>query len=517
MIRSGFKRIVLSLAAICGLALPAAAQLPPTETLVPTTTQYWLSIPAVDEAVKEWNKTELGKLMDDPIMKPVRDDLDRQTKTRREEQGNDLGIDWDDLKSIAGGELCLTLIHPASRRPSRNILADVTGRAKEAAAVRAKLHATQTRQKAVHSTLKVGDVTINVFKKDDKTRLAEFLHGHLFCIARDETVATEILTRHLKGGGGGESLAGFAPFVMVNKRVAADNALLGKTGKKTPHVRWFVQPIGFAEARRQLDPQRDPEALDMLDVAKKVGFQGVQGMGGVAHLREEAYDLLNRAAVYAPKPWEKSLNMLSLVNDENARLAAEGEWWIPKQLASFSVSNLELLTAFDHFGPFFDEAVVGGKRDAFKKAIRRIKSDPLGPKVDIREEIVRRLVAKGPSDRETARCILIADNRLPVEPDSERQIIAVQIPNPDDEGKLVKALTRYFKPDKTATFRPKWAGPYNIWDLEPEPKKDDKKKPPALKVVGGGGPAVALPAPAPRRASTRPCAWPRAISSTPRT
>ena len=104
MIRSGLKHVYL-LAAVCGLALPAAAQVPPTETLVPTTTQYWLSIPVVDEATKEWNKTELGKLMDDPIMKPAREDLNAQTKKRREDQGNVLGIDWDDLKSMAGGEL----------------------------------------------------------------------------------------------------------------------------------------------------------------------------------------------------------------------------------------------------------------------------------------------------------------------------------------------------------------------------------------------------------------------------
>src|SRR5262245_51328279 len=112
-------------------ALPAAAEVAPTESIVPTTTQYWVSIPVLDDTVKNWNKTELGKLFDDPVMKPVRDDLNRQTKERREEQGNDLGIDWDDLKSITGGELCMALIHPANRLPSRTIVVDVTGRAKE--------------------------------------------------------------------------------------------------------------------------------------------------------------------------------------------------------------------------------------------------------------------------------------------------------------------------------------------------------------------------------------------------
>jgi hypothetical protein len=474
--------------------MPAAAQVAPSETLVPATTQYWVSIPNVDETVKNWNKTELGKLMDDPVMKPLRDDLDRQTTKRREEMGNDLGIDWEDLKAMAGGELCMALIHPAKRMPSRNILTDITGRAKEAAAVRTKLHATQAKAAAEKSALTVGDVTINVFKKEGKTRLAEFIRGNLFCIARDETVATDILTRHLKGGK--DNLASFVPYVMVTKRVAADTATLGKADE-TPHARWFVQPIGFGEARRLLDPNRDPDALDMLDVAKKSGFEGVQGIGGLTRLRVGgSYDMLNRAAVYAPKPWEKSLPMLSMINDDDRRLSADGEWWVPKQLASFSVCNLELLTAFDHFGPFFDEAVAGGKKDAWKKAVNRIKTDPLGPKVDLRADIMRHLVAKGPTGHETARCIMINDNRLPVEPDSERQLIAVQIQPPQAEPALVAALTKYFKPDKTVQFRPKWVGPYDVWDSEPEPKKDEKKKPPALKVEGGGK-AVALPAPAP--------------------
>src|SRR6185503_6007330 len=105
-----------------------------------------------------------------------------------------------------------------------------------------------------------------------------------------------------------------------------------------------------------------------------------------------------------------------------------------------SIVNMELLTAFDHFGPFFDEAVAGGKKDAWRKALNRIKNDSIGPRVDLREEIVKLLVGKGPLGRDVARCIMIADNRLPVEPDSERQVIAVQIPAADDEPKLVNSL-----------------------------------------------------------------------------
>ena len=48
--------------AIFAAAAPAVAQVAPSETLVPATTQYWVSIPNVDDTVKAWNKTELGQL-----------------------------------------------------------------------------------------------------------------------------------------------------------------------------------------------------------------------------------------------------------------------------------------------------------------------------------------------------------------------------------------------------------------------------------------------------------------------
>jgi hypothetical protein len=475
------------------LALPAAAQVP-SETILPTTTQAWVSMPVVDDAVKTWGQTQLGKLWNDAVMEPLRKDLEAQARARDKEPITVLGIDWDDLKSIAGGELSMALIHPRGGKPTRNILVDVTGRLEAAKAVQKKLYAAQDKQKVAWFIRKVGSTTINYSTKDKKTTLAEFLHGNLFCIARDENVAEDILKRHVNRGK--DNLDTFAPFVKVNERLAADTKLLaGAPQAKTlasPHIRWFVQPIGLGEARQQLDPDRDPEALDVLKISKKSGFDGVQGIGGVARLREGDYDILNRAAIYAPKPWKLSLPMLSMVNDDN--LTAKGEWWLPKKVDTFSIANLELLTAFDHFGPYFDEAVAGGRRDAFQKTMNGLKNRSIGPRVDIREEIIKSLVRKGPLGRNVARCIRISRHRpsTVVSPDNERQLIAVRIEPPEAEPKVADAVGRYYKPDPTAKFREKWVGGYSIWDFEPEEQDAEeeeeggKKKPPALRVAGGG-------------------------------
>ena len=79
---------------LCSLAIsaaPAAAAVP-SDQLFPNTTAVFISVPDVDALRAGWNATELGKMFDDPIMKPFMDDLNEQLRGRMAKTGVKLGI-----------------------------------------------------------------------------------------------------------------------------------------------------------------------------------------------------------------------------------------------------------------------------------------------------------------------------------------------------------------------------------------------------------------------------------------
>ena len=77
--RSVSIAIVLS----CTLSVwsSAARAVMPAAQLLPATTKGYLSIPDMDALADAWEKTQLGELVRDPVMKPFAEDLKRQIKS----------------------------------------------------------------------------------------------------------------------------------------------------------------------------------------------------------------------------------------------------------------------------------------------------------------------------------------------------------------------------------------------------------------------------------------------------
>ena len=66
-------------ALILAVSIPhTATAVVPSDQLMPATTTGYVSIADVDRLRVDFDKTQLGQLMADPIMKPFADDLKRQ-------------------------------------------------------------------------------------------------------------------------------------------------------------------------------------------------------------------------------------------------------------------------------------------------------------------------------------------------------------------------------------------------------------------------------------------------------
>jgi hypothetical protein len=145
-------------------------------------------------------------------------------------------------------------------------------------------------------------------------------------------------------------------------------------------------------------------------------------------------------------------------------------------VASYFTVYVDILNAFDNFGPLFDAVI--DEPGAWEGTLKGEKEDPDGPQIDIREELIKNL---------GQRVTMVADYNLPVTTTSERLLWAIES---RDDAAVAKAIEKCVKNDPTIKRR-EIAG-HVVWEIVEEestgvppldvelptltPKKGDGKK-----------------------------------------
>ncbi len=145
------------------------------------------------------------------------------------------------------------------------------------------------------------------------------------------------------------------------------------------------------EAVRAATPEQDRrKGKTLIQVMRNQGFDAIQGMGGYVSVNLETYEILHRTAIYAPQPWKKSMKMLVLPNAKDFA----PQPWIPRDVATYTTLSIDILNAFDNFGPMFDELFgENGETGLWADVLQSLKDDPSGPQIDLRREMIQYLAA----------------------------------------------------------------------------------------------------------------------------
>jgi hypothetical protein len=114
--------------------------------------------------------------------------------------------------------------------------------------------------------------------------------------------------------------------------------------------------------------------------------------------------------------------------------------WVPRDIATYSSGDVELLNAFDNFGYVFDP-LFGEQPGAWDEVLNGLKLDPNGPMIDLRAEMVARL---------ENRISVLTDYVLPITETSERLLYAIPA---KDEAKRTAALAKFYRNDKVIRRR----------------------------------------------------------------
>jgi hypothetical protein len=515
---------------LAGGGLPTAIAAGPTETLLPSTTRAFLCVPSVKTLEERWNKTQLGQLAKDPVMKPFIDDLRQQIDERWSDIHERLGVTIEDLLQVAGGELALAAVQTAEGGPAIALVADTTGNQKKAQDLLARISKNLTRASAKHERIQVEGAAVDLFTlppdeylrlpkevakspkevskpakgkaKPGEPRPAEPRERHVvYCLkdnllvgSTEQEVVQGVLAR--LGGKKGPSLAEVPSYRAVMKRCAED------AGKAVSQVRWYVQPLGYLEIVRALrveTPQSARKGTNIVEFFKEQGFDSIEGLGGLVDFSRDGCEVIHRTAVYAPGKHERSMKLLSFPNrpDPGGAQAQDDPFkpqqWVPADVASYVTFQFDALNAFDNLDTLVDALFGKGEKGVWKDIVTQLEKDPHGPRLNLRKELVEHL---------GSRVTVLSGCRVPVTTTSERILIAVEIKK-DQEKPVADAITKFYKNDKDMRRR-EFEG-HVIWESIP-PEKDESGIPkpklsevPPIEIDYGGAKKPVRPARTPKR------------------
>lgn len=471
---------LVALVAICILPrLAAAAQ--PAETILPATTKLFISTPDVDETRRKFQETQLGELSQDPLMAPFIEDLKKQINKKMVAAGNAMGISWDDMEGVYGGEAVIARIQPDPKDKNSFALAvivDITGKRAEADTLLKKIDAQQKLEGAARREVKIVD-GLNGVEYVQKVRPGSprvekdyyFIKDN-FLIATDWYPIAQDMAKRIGSKDSAGSLASVEAFKYSMER----NAEVGAKDNLKFHVRWFVEPFGYMEASRAANRREPKKGADLLKILQAQGFNAIQGIGGYVFLDTPSDEVLHRTYVYAPAVKRESKDQRKdkynlaarMLNFPNTKEQLTPQVWAKDDLGTYLTFNMKLQDAFKYSRTMVD--AIAGEPGVFDDMWASLRDDAHGPKIDIYAGLV---------DELKERATILSDVLQPVDERSERMLVALELRNP----KIVAAtVAKFFKDDPTATRR-MFEG-IEIWEIQNEQTAADDG--PMLSIEGSG-------------------------------
>jgi hypothetical protein len=219
-------------------------------------------------------------------------------------------------------------------------------------------------------------------------------------------------------------------------------------------VEYFVRPIGLAKLLRSISGKPITAQTDVLKVLDNQGFGKIAAAVGRLRLADQGFDVFHEAFVKTELPLPESVQILDFPNLAGVRIPP----WVTPQAASFLAVAWNAKEAFWKVEAIVDE--IAGQKGVFDSVIEGIQTDPVGPQIDIKNEVLPFICPQIYSISEVVE---------PITPDSRRSLIAIRVQDPD--GKLGAVLERAMKNEPDAS--PEDFESYRIWKVSREDDSDE--------------------------------------------
>ncbi len=128
-----FRMLPFAVCLVVALRCSAVVgSVPKSESLFPDSTKAYVSVADLGVLRDCFDRTGWGQLVHDPAMQPFVEDLRRQLQQKGVRRLDELGVSWQELEGVPGGEISVAMIRPKPGRMAVALTIDVTGHREQA-------------------------------------------------------------------------------------------------------------------------------------------------------------------------------------------------------------------------------------------------------------------------------------------------------------------------------------------------------------------------------------------------
>ena len=422
--------------------------------LFPQETQGLVCVRDVPKLVERWNKTQFGLLTHVEGMKRFWDEQQKEIESRLSDAGWNLNISPQDIYQVTTGEMAIGWVERRANtsKPYAIALAMmVKGKEAESIALLAKIDSELKAKKAVAEKVTIGNVSVTKYVMPKKV-MDTVAYESLFVKNGDWIFAAD--EADVLGYMMAASQAAPVQSLVTTEDYKSALAHLASTDSPVD-LEYFVRPLGFARVLRSMAKISVSPKKDMIRKLERQGFDSIPAACGRVSISPEGeFDVFHDCYVVSNSPKPRSVQILDFPNNSPQQVPA----WASSNLSGVMSMAWNVRDAFWKVDGLVDD--VADAKDTFKKMIRSIQNDPLGPQIDIENDVMPNL---------TNEIFTFSDCQLPINTDSKRTLIAVRITNHD---KLAKLLNHVMK-DEPDTEPVDFLG-VRIWKKTNEENSDLK-------------------------------------------
>ena len=405
-------------------AIPVAPRLLPEQTLV------YLRLDDAQQFRDDFANSSLGRMLDDPKMRPFSSDLFALAAELFQRVGNEIGVSLDELLAIPHGQVALAIV-PTRLPEDRN---SEQGRAapkdESPEAIRERIERQRRLNNGFSSVLMIDadgniDRLLSIVERIeqrmldsgfvrreervDKTTLVRLLppregrspveyfqRGGNLVIGLGDYTASDVLDRWMKTSRE-RSLADSADFAAVMGRSIGAEA-------EQPQITFYVDPFRIVERAIK----RGGAAALVWPIVEDLGIGKIRGAGGSMFRGGETFDEVTHFHVLIDTPRDGFFGVLRPTSGETAPPD-----WVPADVASYTTLHWNLKATVDNLERIIDRFQGEGAFD--RQAISGLKRSL---DVDLREDLLATL---------TGRYVGLRWLEPPVTLNSQAQIYAVQV------------------------------------------------------------------------------------------
>jgi hypothetical protein len=395
------------------LAWPAQAQIgprPASTELLPDNTVAFVQLPNVVQAMRDLDQTGFGQLLRDEKVSPLVNQLYDEVVTAYESVQDQVGASWDELRTLATGEITFAVVAPRRDDPAIVIIMDVN---QETEAVQKLL--TRGRQLATDEGATIDEkdeqgFNVQVIHNGD-TEIAYVLHEGTFLATNNPTVLTDILLRWIgQPPEKDQTLAQNRKFITIMNRCRG-------TQDQVPTLAFYVDPIDLAKAVTR----GDMGARAAMGFLPLLGLDGLLGIGGTSIYNDQGYESVVHLHVLLASPKAGVFEMLALKPGD-----LTPEEWVPADAVSYLSVNVNVEKMYTEFEKIFNGFAGEGK---LAEEIQSNINDEL--EIDFRQDVIGLL---------DGRVTLMTWLEPPIRFNSQTTAVGVQIIDAEKAEQLIDKI-----------------------------------------------------------------------------